>query len=192
MAVPVKRQPTQDDFEAFVDLPENHERTFELIGGEIVEVPSNPLVSKIAMLIGAALLVYLSEHDIGHITGADGGYIVNGERYVPDVAFISYARQPQLPARGYNPNPPELAVEVISDPSSGAEQYNLRLKVSHYLAAGTLVWVINPASRTAEVYESGKPAQIIREDDTLRAGDILPGFELPLRQVFRTRAPQHE
>ena len=185
MAAQVGERLTAAAFEAWADLPENRERTFEFIGGEVVEVPSNPLVSKIAGWILTALNMYLLNNDLGHVTGADGGYIVDGERYVPDVAFISYARQPELPASGYNPNPPELAVEVISDPDSGQEQRNLRLKVSHYLAAGTVVWVVNPADRTVEVHVPGRAARLVDAAGTLDGGDILPGFALPVKHIFR-------
>lgn len=186
MVAHARQRLTAAAFDAWASLPENRERTFEFIGGEVVEVPSNPLVSKIAGWILTALNMYLMGNDLGHVTGADGGYMVDGERYVPDVAFISYARQPELPASGYNPQPPELAVEVISDPDSGQEQRNLRLKVSHYLAAGTVVWVVNPADRTVEVHVPGRPARIVAEDGALDGGDILPGFSLPLQQIFRT------
>lgn len=183
MAVPIVERTTSADFDAFVRLPENSERTLEFIGGEIVEVPSNPLASKIAGLILTALNVYLREYDIGHVTGADGGYMVGNERYVPDVAFISYARQPELPASGYNPAPPDLAVEVISDPASGEEQQRLRFKVSHYTAAGTVVWVVNPVQQTVEVHEPGQPAQLVGRDGVLTAA-CLPGFALPLTAIF--------
>jgi Uma2 family endonuclease len=183
MAVPIRETITLADFEAFASLPANSDHTFEFVGGEIVEVPSNPLASKIAMLIGSALLAYLRENDIGHVTGADGGYMVGGERYVPDAAFISYARQPELPALGYNPAPPDLAVEVVSDPASGEEQRRLRFKVSHYTAAGTLVWVVNPAQQTVEVHAPGQPAQLVGRDGTLTAA-CLPGFALPLKAIF--------
>src|SRR5262245_21147211 len=100
-----------EEFDEFVKRPENAERSFEYIAGEGVEVVSNPLASKIAAIIIGALIAYLKEHDIGHVTGAGGGYMVAGERYIPDAAFISYERQPELDYyEGYNPNPPHLAV----------------------------------------------------------------------------------
>ena len=108
---------TVDQFEAFTELPENAEKLFEFVGGEVMEVPSNPYVSKIASLFNLYIGMYLLEHDLGHLTGEQGGYEVFGDRYAPDVAFISYERQPELAKSGYNPNPPELAVEVVSSES---------------------------------------------------------------------------
>lgn len=57
----------------------------------------------------------MNTHGLGHVTGADGGYIIGAPHYfVPDVTFISRACQPELPRTGYNPVPPDLAVKVIS------------------------------------------------------------------------------
>jgi Uma2 family endonuclease len=176
---------TVEEFEAFIQQPENSDRNFELIGGEIVEVPSNPFVSKIAMLIGAALIRYLSDNDIGHVTGEAGGYMVAGERYAPDVAYISYARQSELAQKGYNPNPPDLAVEVIFDPSSEEEQRKLRLKLSTYLSVGVVVWIVNPYQRRIEVHRPGHIAQNLDAHDTLDGGDLLPGFTLAIKDIFK-------
>lgn len=184
MVVPYKQKMTLREFEAFLEQPENADKLFELIAGEVYEVPSNPFVSKIAMLIGAALLRYLSRHDIGHVTGEAGGYMIGGERYAPDVAFISYNRQPELAKAGYNPNPPELAVEVISDPSNAEEQRKLRLKLSSYLAAGVIVWVVSYEERRVQVHRAGEPSQELDETGVLTAEDILPGFVLPVKDIF--------
>ncbi len=184
MAVQLKPQITQADFEAFIHLPENLDRTFELVGGEIIEVPSNPFVSKIAAKIILFLGMYLLNNDSGHVTGEAGGYRVNGELYAPDVAYISYARQPELAHKGYNPNPPEIAVEVISDADSRDEQATLRRKLANYLAAGVLVWVVNPYDRFIEVYLPGKPVVVLDENGTLDGGEILPGFTLPVKDIF--------
>ena len=106
---------TLEQFEAFINMPENTDKVFEFIAGEIVEVPSNPYVSAISAQIIFLIKLFLHQHKIkGHVTGEAGGYMVAGERYTPDVAYISYEKQPQLAKSGYNPNPSDLAVEVIS------------------------------------------------------------------------------
>lgn len=147
----------------------------------MIEVPSNLYSSKIAARILTRIGMYLLDHDIGHLTGEAGGYQVSGERYAPDVAFISRARQPELAAEGYNPTPPDLAVEVVS-PSDPAPK--LTLKVANYLAAGTVVWVVYPATQTVEVYAPGQPGRTLTIKDTLDGGAILPGFSLPVSAIF--------
>ena len=124
------------EFDEFVQLPENEDKLFEFIGGEIFEVPSNPYVSKIATTIAAYIRMYTLQQDIGHVTGEAGGYIVSGERYAPDVAFLSYLKQQEVSNKGYNPNLPDLAVEVMSSERK-SESEQMMIKVVNYLAAGS-------------------------------------------------------
>lgn len=174
---------TIDDFEAFIQLPENADKVFEFIGGEIVQVPSNPYVSKLAARLIVLIGIYLMKEDIGHITGEAGGYMVSGERYAPDVAFISYEKQPELAKTGYNPNPPDLAVEIVSSDRSD-ERDNLRIKIFNYLAAGTVVWVVVPEKKEVEVYQVGQAVKIFLEKDTVSGGSTLPNFSLKVSDIF--------
>lgn len=69
-------------FDAFIARPENADRLFELIHGEIVEkAPSNPYASEIAQLISFFIRRFLREQRIeGHVTEGQGGYRVAGEK----------------------------------------------------------------------------------------------------------------
>lgn len=180
MAVGLQRI-TREEFEAWLHLPENAERRFELLAGEITEVPSNTYSSHIALMLGAALVTYIKGKNLGFITGEAGMYTVSGEYYAPDVAFMSKARQAALPRDIFNPLAPDLAVEVVSP--SDVEK-NLRVKVANYLAAGTVVWVIYPQTQQAEIYAPGQPVQMIDASGSLEGGSVIPGFTLPLRDLF--------
>jgi Uma2 family endonuclease len=178
-------------FDAFVNLPENAETLFEYIGGELTPVPSNAYASKIAARILGFIFVYLLEHDLGHLTGEAGSYRVSGERYVPDVAFISRERQPEIAQEGYNLNPPDLAVEV-QFPLSVKTQQRLPIKLANYLAAGTTVWVVYPTDdrkdQRIEVYRPGQPVEVLRTtEETVVGGDnILPGLKISLKDIFQS------
>ena len=174
---------TVNEFDEFVQLPSNEDKRFEYIGGEVVEVPSNPYASKIAFEIGRLIANFVADHDLGHITGEGGGYQVSGERYAPDVAFVSYEKQEELDTSGYNSVAPDLAVEVISSGSS-SELHQLRIKIGNYLAAGTIVWVVNPEDKKIEVYESNQPIRVLTENDTLTGKGKLAGFTLPVKHIF--------
>ncbi len=184
MAVPEKSRVTVEEFEKFVNLPENAGGLFEYIGGEIVEVPSNAYASEIGYNIGFPIKLFLREHNIaGHVTGEAGGYMVFGERYAPDVAYISSERQPKLAKEGYNPLPPELAVEV-DFPSTYKSQEELRIKVANYLNAGAMVWVVRPETKIVEVYSPGKAMQKVDINGILDGGAVLPGFKLAVKDIF--------
>jgi Uma2 family endonuclease len=179
-----ERTYTVEEFEEFVLLPENADKLFEFIGGEIVEVPSNLHSSIIAQRIAGEIYIYLKQNDIGYLSGESGSYQVFGERYAPDVAFLSYVKQQEVSNKGYNPNPPDLAVEVMSSERK-SESEQMMIKVVNYLAAGTIVWIVRPEKKTAEVYQPGKPVITLHEKDALDGGNILPGLSIKLSDIFK-------
>lgn len=173
---------TAEYFYWFIEQPENRDRNFERIAGEIVEKRvSNPRSSAVAAFILGKLSTFVYENNLGHVTGADGGYVVSGEQYIPDGAFISKARCPELPSAAYNPLAPDIALEVLSPGNTDEE---MRVKVSNYLAAGTVMWVVDPGKRV-EVHRPGQPVQILGDGDTLDGGEKLPGFTLSVDEILK-------
>jgi Uma2 family endonuclease len=170
-----------EEFDRMAALPENADKRLEFIGGEIVEVVTNNYASEIAITIATEIKAYARSKNLGRVTGADGGYMVSGDRYIPDVAFISRAKQPEPSHAAYNPNAPDLAVEVVSPTDTPAD---ITDKVANYLAARTLVWVVYPEKQQAKVYEAGQPVRTIFKDGILDGGNVLPGFQLPLKAIF--------
>lgn len=82
---------------------------------------------------------------------------------------------------------PDLAVEVIS-PSNLAE--DVEEKVGEYFAAGVRrVWVLYPRSRRLHDYISAEAARIISVDGIIDGGDILPGFQFQLADLFHGLKP---
>ena len=58
-------------------------------------------------------------------------------------------------------------------------------KLRDYFAAGVrLVWYIDPRSRTARAYTAPDSCQELTDQGTLSGGDVLPGFELSLAELF--------
>jgi Uma2 family endonuclease len=54
-----------------------------------------------------------------------------------------------------------------------------------WLEAGAqMVVVINPRRRTVSVYRSLTDIAILTEQDTLHGADVVPGWQLPLRDIF--------
>lgn len=173
-----------EDFEAYALRDEQGDAILEWIDGEVYHVPSNPYVSKIAGLLLTSLNSYLAEHDLGHVTGADGGYVIGGQVFAPDVAYTSYARQPELETRGFGRVAPDLAVEVISGSDNLKERDVLRWKLGVYVAHGVTVWVIDPFERRAELYAPGQAPQALGIDGIIRAEHLLPGLAIPLAKLF--------
>ncbi len=173
---------TPEDFAQFLAAHAHEDQTYELINGEIVEkMPSNTESSQFSALLTAFLVMYMRQNPIGVVTGEAGGYMVNGERYAPDAAVIL---KPNAPTQDwFAPFPPDLAVEV-EFPATRQSLRILSTKISHYLAAGTVVWVVFPEDKEIEVHTPGQAVKILRLGDTLDGGTLLPGFTLPLSEIF--------
>ncbi len=172
-----------EEFERFAALPENAHKRLEWIGGEVVEVVSNSDASEIGATLLAAIQVFVKAQRLGRVTGADGGYKVSGEDYIPDVGFIANVRQPQRPHVTWNPLAPDLAVEVVS-PTDRAK--DIADKVANYLSAGTLLWYVYPDEQQVKVYAPGQPVKTLGLKDVLEGDPVLPGFKLALQDVFPT------
>ncbi|MBZ0304346.1 MAG: Uma2 family endonuclease [Anaerolineae bacterium] len=172
---------TAEYFNWYIAQPEHIHRNYELIAGEIVEkMVSHPRSSMIAAWMMGKVAAFVDERDLGYVTGADGGYVVSGERYIPDGAFLSKARCPVIPDEAYNPIAPDLALEVLSPINTDEE---MRVKVSNYLAAGVVVWLVDPGKRV-EVHCTGQPVRILGPEDTLEGGNFLPGFMLAVQDIL--------
>jgi Uma2 family endonuclease len=170
-----------EEFDRLAMLPENRDRLLEYIGGEVVEVVSNGLSSMLAAIIGGYLAMFILPRKLGFFTTADGGYIVSGERYIPDFGFVSRQRQSEPNLSGYNPLAPDLAVEVLSP---GNTRNEVATKVANYLAADTVTWVIDPEMREVRIFVPTKAVVVLRGDDVTDGGDVLPGFTLRVSDLF--------
>jgi Uma2 family endonuclease len=82
---------------------------------------------------------------------------------------------------------PDLAIEVLSKHNTKAE---MRRKLKEYFLTGVeLVWFVDPARRTVQVYTSPDESHTVREDEKLDGGNVLPGFKLPMRKLFARLKP---
>ncbi len=101
-----------------------------------------------------------------------------------DVLFVSRARLPELPTRGFLEVAPELVVEIVSPSES---QKELQQKIREYRAIGVnWVWVVEPETRRVWVYRQEGAPQELSESDTLVGEGILTGLELQVAQLFES------
>jgi Uma2 family endonuclease len=78
---------------------------------------------------------------------------------------------------------PDLAVEIGS-PTNLAEEIDN--KITDYFQSGVcLVWVFYPDSGRVSVYRSPTQVSILGRTDTLDGGEVLPGFRLPIAQLYK-------
>ena len=168
-----------------ISLNEHGNRRYELVDGTLVEKPMGFDESIFALLLGAALVNHLTTHDVGKAVGADAMMrLFPGLVRLPDAAFISWERYPRKKRRrGEIPTvAPDLVVEVLS---KGNTRKEMKRKLEEYFRAGVrLVWYVDPSQRTVRVYTAVDRSTLLREDQTLDGGDVLPGFALSIRDRF--------
>jgi Uma2 family endonuclease len=104
--------------------------------------------------------------------------------FAPDAAFVGAARLPVRESpQGYLETIPDLVVEVRSRNDSLAW---LARKAQKYLRAGVrVVWVVDEEARHVTVYRSEAAPLVVGEKDVLTADPIIPGFRLPLAELYR-------
>ena len=165
-----------------LELPDDG-NLHELVAGELTTMsPAGAGHGVVSSRIAIRLGQYVLDRKLGETFSSDTGFLLQRDPdtvRAPDTAFVSAARF--VRTKKYFPGAPDLAVEVISPTDTFHE---VETKVREYLRAGArMVIVINPESRSAIVNTSGATVRL-GEDDVLDGGDVVPGWRLPLSELF--------
>ncbi|MBK6770151.1 MAG: Uma2 family endonuclease [Ardenticatenales bacterium] len=171
---------TAEEF-AQLDLRGRH----ELVRGVVIEMSfPKPRHALVESRITFRLMQFAESAKTGYVLHT--GYVVErGPDTVrgPDVAFIDTSR---LASEGdldrYVEGAPDLAVEILSPTNRAGE---IARKVREYLAAGArLVWVVDTRRRIVTVHIPGVGPSRVAEGEVLDGGDVLPGFTMPVADIF--------
>jgi len=159
--------------EEYLALPEE-KPYLEYVDGVVLQKPMpNEEHSELALELAYRFAAWMREHKGGRAgveARAKLGELPNFR--VPDLSYW----KPGIPRGGEAP--PTVVVEIRSPEQTMAE---LRRKCEFMRKAGVeTAWIIDPVSRTAELYEGRVKG---RKVDVLTAAS-LPGFELPLAELF--------
>ena len=159
----------------------------ELIDGVLHEtVPAGKRHARIAARVITGLNNFVIPRRVGQVGGTDGGVLIHRDPDTvrePDVYFVSTERlHPDDQSDGYLEVVPELVVEIVSPSDS---EHDVGEKTVMWLNHGvSMVLEVRPATRTISVHRPGAPAVTLTGDDALEGGDVLPGFSLPLSEIF--------
>jgi Uma2 family endonuclease len=174
---------TADEFWEIARLPENAGRRLELDEGVIVEkAPSSPINTIIASRMIYHLSAFVIPRNLGYVTAPDGGFkLAPRTTRQPDAAFVSKTRVPVIPHEFEIA--PDLAVEIVSP------NEDIFKKVGEYLRAGTrIVWGIYADEKTVYVFHLDADGKLAADpkgiDDMLDGEDVLPGFQLAVKDIF--------
>ncbi len=155
---------------------------YERVNGRLTEVPTQFGHDE----IGINIILLIGPHTRGRgvvSTGQDGFRMANGNIRASDVSFTRRERIPGgRPGTGYGSVAPDLCVEIIS-PSE--RPVDIADKLHDYFDSGaSLVWHVFPETQSVTVWASPTEARALSGEDTLDAGDLLPGFSCRVSDLF--------
>jgi Uma2 family endonuclease len=164
------------------------EGTFELVRGEIVEIPPpTPEHGVVCANVAGTLWDYGRKSGYGYALSNDSAEVTErGPDTVrgPDVCFYSHARWPRSDVgKALPPVAPDLAVEVIS---AGTRSGKINKRIAEYQGVGTLlVWVVYPARRSVVIHRlDDELPLVLHEDAIIENIPELPGFRCPVSDFF--------
>jgi Uma2 family endonuclease len=169
-----------------IRIHDRENRLFELVDGVLVEKIMGAKEGYLGLEVGRLIVNFLDTNDLGIAFGSDATLRIMPHLVrMPDVSFISWEKLPDhtVPEKPIPELIPDLAVEVLSKGNTRAE---MARKQEEYFQCGVrLIWVIEPDKRQARVFHSLDDVEIIPESGSIDGGSVLPGFRLPLRQLFK-------
>lgn len=169
-----------------LDLPDDGKRR-ELVRGELREMtPAGSEHGAIALNLGASLNIYVRNNKLGRTYTAETGFKTSTDPdtvRAPDAAFVIRERvEAAGKVAGYFPGAPDLAVEVVSPNDRHSEVVE---KALAWLEAGCRMVVVADLERkVVTVYRSRAEIRILAEGETLDGADVVPGWTLPVSEIF--------
>lgn len=182
---PEKKLMTAEEFCDFVHRPENDFRFFELVRGEVIEMPPPKKRHGVVTARMHRLLAnYACESRSYYTECNDAGVVLErGPDTVrgPDISlFAGEYEEDELDF--YSKSPPLLAVEVQS-PEDKKKQ--VAQKIQDYLNNSVqLVWVADPVKRTVTVYRLNREPVVLTEESEITGEDVFPGFCCKVADFF--------
>jgi len=161
---------------------------YELVNGRLVGRNVSRESSRIGVKV-ASLLFAAAEKSPGLV-----------EVYGADLSYRCFAEDPEMLRRGdasvirmsrlanvdkdagTMPIPADLIIEVLSPNDIS---YRVSRKVRLYLDNGfRTVWVVDPAARNIAIHTNDAPGRVLREQDEIDVGDLIPTFRCKVADIF--------
>ena len=171
--------------EELLALPKGDGRRFELIRGVLIEkMPTGDPHGESVGLFTIAVGNYARANRHGVVRSGDPGYRLESSPdtvRAPDVAWFAPGRLPRG-RRGYPEIVPDLAIEIKSPSNSWPE---ITAKAQMWLCYGSReAWVGDPETISVRIYRPNAAPVVLGADDALDGGELLPGFSIPVRDLF--------
>ncbi len=180
----VERALKKFTYEDYKNAPED--RRYELLDGELVEMPSpKEIHQRLVLLLGSLFLNFVSTNDMGKAYIAPFDVILTDTDVVqPDVMFISNERARIITEDNIR-GAPDLVIEILSSSTAGRDRH---FKRTLYERHGVKeYWMIDPEAKNITVLLLGENGfelvAIYGEGQTLTSPTLL-GFSLNMDDIF--------
>ncbi len=164
---------------------------YEIVNGELIDMGNSGakhgyVCSILMILLGG----YVHIQKLGAMFDSSTAFkMKSGNKRSPDVSFMAKERLQGLDdlPDGFLEGAPDLAVEILSPGNTVAEIHD---KLVEYFENGArLVWVIHPQEQYVLVYRSSQePDRLLKSVNSLDGEEIVPGFTLPIAELFQKLA----
>ncbi len=160
---------------------------YELVDGELKKMsPAGQKHGRITVRLTEPLAKHVRASQLGQVYAAETGFKLKSNPDTVRASDIAFVRRERLEVlgetEGYWPGAPDLSVEVNSPADTVRE---IEKKVMEWLEFGSqLVWVVSSKLHTVTVYRSLTDIVTLTENDTLDGGDVVPGFQLAIAEIF--------
>jgi Uma2 family endonuclease len=162
--------------------------SYELVDGQLVEKPVSVLSSLIAGILYHMMMGHCLANKLGTVFPPETGFQCFPDEpnkvRKPDISFIRRGRltREQFLEEGFCSVAPDLAAEVLS-PNDLI--YVVDQKVRDYRRARvSLIWIVNPETRTVKVYRADGGITELEEDDELSGEEVFAGFRVLVGDIF--------
>ena len=167
----------------FDALPYEEGRRWELVEGDLIEVPAaTPEHQIVVAEVVTRLGEYFRRSPIGGVLPDVEFALSDRDRMRPDVCVLLGERWTGLNRKRIPiPGAPDIACEIISPSERTAESTR---KVRTYLRRGVKeVWQVFPEAREVIVWTADAMTRVLDAGEALSTG-ALPGWTLPLSGMF--------
>jgi len=164
---------------------------YEIVNGELIDMGNSGakhgyVCSILMILLGG----YVRLHKLGAMFDSSTAFkMKSGNKRSPDISFMAKERLQGLDdiPDGFLEGAPDLAVEILS-PSNTVEEIDQKI-IEYFDNGSRLVWLISPKQKYILVYRNAQePDRLLKSNDSLDGEEIVPGFNLPVVELFQKLA----
>ena len=169
---------TYDDY---MRLPDDGKR-YEILWGELVRTPAPANFHQLVLArMTEALVKFLNGKDIGQWLPSPVDVVLADDSIVqPDLLFIRKARWRTYAKHGLH-DPPDLAIEVVSESSRKRDAEDKRRLYAQYGVRE--YWLVDPDLKRIDVFVFDAGAIVSHGEFTsgdATSADVLPGFRVSI------------